>query len=374
MALAAGAALPFSDDILAEILIRLPALEDLGRACASCPAFRRVITGRGFLRRLHTLHLPSLLGFHIFSAQFHPVEPPYPAARAARAVADAADFGFLFLPGPGFWMVRDACGGRFVLHRDEGTGPAFNTIAVCDPLFRRYVLLPPIPDDLAAAVECDVFFAPCGEREAAVAVAGALESFRVIWMAQCRTKLVAFIFSSASRQWRAIASPSWGYLNPGMAPVTERSPLHWLSYAYGCFYWLCSRLPYRSNLIVLDMGRMEFYRVRHPSGYMLEECAMVELEESRHGLFNFISNRPNHGEGASEWVLENRVLLSPKYKLNMLGVADGKLLLHKTWFGCISLDFKTSQLQWVRGMIQTGSCTMLALYTGYPPSLSLPTI
>ena len=180
--------LPFSDDILAEILIRLPALEDLGRACASCPAFRRVITGRAFLRRaflrrLHALHPPSLLGFHTLSAQFHPVEPPHPAARAARAVADAADFGFSFLPGPGFWMVRDACGGRFVLDRDEGAGPASTTIAVCDPLFRRYVLLPPIPDDLAAAVErplpvngertCDVFFAPSGgEGEEALAVAG----------------------------------------------------------------------------------------------------------------------------------------------------------------------------------------------------------
>ncbi|RLM53059.1 hypothetical protein C2845_PMPSC006799 [Panicum miliaceum] len=235
---------------------------------------------------------------------------------------------------------------------------------------------------------CDVFFAPCGEGEAAAAVAGAPESFRVIWMAQCRTKLVAFVFSSASRQWRAIASPSWQDLNLGMPPVAECSPLHWRSYAYGCFYWLCSRLRYRSNLIVLDRGRMEFYRVRHPSGYMLEECAMVELGENRLGMFNFMStsrnytessvlqlfssNRPNHGEGASEWVLENRVLLSSK--LNMLGVADGKLLLHETWFGCISLDFKTSQLMWVRGMIQTGACTMLALHTGYPPSLSLPTI
>ena len=136
------------------------------------------------------------------------------------------------------------------------------------------------------------------------------------------------------------------------------------------------------------MGRMEFYRVAHPARYMPEEFAMVELGESRRGMFMlfggnynensvlqlFSSNRSNHGEGASEWVLENTVRLSLTYKFNMLGVADGKLLLQGTpEFGCMSLDFKTSQLQRVRGMIYPGYWP-LALYTGYPPSLSLPTI
>jgi hypothetical protein len=145
---AAGGVMPFSDDILAEIFIRLPTLEDLGRACASCPAFNRVITSHSFLRRLHALQPPSLLGFHSFSALFHPTEPPHPSAPAARAVAEAADFEFSFLPTRGFWMVRDARGGRFVLDCDDGTGATFTTIAVCDSLFRRHVLLPPLPPRL----------------------------------------------------------------------------------------------------------------------------------------------------------------------------------------------------------------------------------
>ncbi|CAO1941638.1 unnamed protein product [Urochloa humidicola] len=406
MALPEGEALPIPDDLLADILIRLPTLEDLGRACASCPAFRRVITGRAFHRRLRALHPPSLLGFHTFSSLFHPVEPPHPSARAARALAEAADFEFSFLPGPGFWMVRDACGGRFVLDRDEVTDPAFTTIAVCDPLFRRYALLPPIPQDLAAAVDrphpvngerrCDVFFAPCAEgEEATAAVAGAPESFKVIWMAQCPTKLVAFVFSSDSRQWRAVASPSWGDLDPSMSPVTDHSVLLWRNYAYGCFYWCLSGFPFRSNqLVVLDMGRMEFYLVNHPSGHRLEEFAMVELGGNRLGMFMlpsnhtegcvlllFSANRPNQGDGASEWLLENRVWLSPGYRFNMLGVADGKLLLQgiaavnsAPEFGCISLDFKTAEPQRVRGMINGVSCPMLVQYIGHPPSLSLPAI
>jgi len=239
---AAGEVMPFSDDILAEIFIRLPTLEDLGRACASYPAFHRVITSHSFLRRLHALQPPSLLGFHSFSALFHLGESPHPSAPAARAVAEAADFEFSFLPTRGFWKVRDARGGRFALDCHEGTHPTFTTIAVCDPLFRRYELLPPLPEDLAAAVEqplqvngerrCDVFLAPCSEEETERAPG----AFTVIWMAQCPTKLVAFIFSSASGQWRAIASSTWYDLNRAMSPIVERSPLSWRSYAYGCFY------------------------------------------------------------------------------------------------------------------------------------------
>ena len=149
--------------------------------------------------------------------------------------------------------------------------------------------------------------------------------------------------------------------------------------------------------IVLDMGRMEFYPVNHPSNHKLEQFAIVELGESRRGMF-MIGNgsNPHHedcivqlfsasnqinGEGATEWVLENTVLLSRSSSFSMLGVADGKLLLQgarehnsEEVYGCISLDFKTRQIQRVRGIIHNGRCPMVAQYIGYPPSLSLPTI
>ncbi|EER97355.2 hypothetical protein BDA96_02G350900 [Sorghum bicolor] len=400
---AAGEALPFSDDILAEIFIRLPTLEDLGRACASCPAFRRVITSHSFLRRLHALHPPSLLGFLTFSSWFHPTESSRSSARAASAVAEAADFEFSFLPTKtkGSWMVRDALGGRFVLDCDDGAGSTFTTIAVCDPLFRRHVILPPLPQGLAAAVEqplevdderrCDVFLAPCSEEGAQ----GAPQAFSVIWMAHCQTKLVAFIFSSASWQWRAIAPRSWRDLNPAMRRVIKESPLQSRSYAYGCFYWCLSEFHSRSKLIMLDVGRMEFCPVNHPFSHRLGEFAVVELGESRRGMFMLGDNTSNegrivqlfsasnqiHGEGASQWVLENTVRLYCSRSFKMLGVADGKLLLqgaseHKSEEKslCISLDFKTRQVQGVRGIIHSGHCPMVVRYIGYPPSLSLPTI
>jgi hypothetical protein len=120
------------DDVLAEILIRLPTLADLGRASVACATFRRVIAEPAFLRRLHALHPPSLVG-DTTAGGFHPVEPPHPSAPASRALERAADFAFSFLPGPAFWLVRDARGGRFVLDRADDAGPT-TTIAVCEPL------------------------------------------------------------------------------------------------------------------------------------------------------------------------------------------------------------------------------------------------
>ncbi|KAL6657826.1 hypothetical protein ACP70R_005606 [Stipagrostis hirtigluma subsp. patula] len=406
MAAPARDSLPLGDDILAEILIRLPTLADVGRACAACVAFRRVITRPSFLRRLHALHPRSLLGFHTLSAGFLPVEPPYPSAPAARAVDAAADFSFSFLPSLGYrWMVRDARDGRFLLDCVEGMDCAFTTVAVCDPLFRRYVLLPPIPQHLAAAVEqprlvnaerrCEVFLAPCGEEDDDLAADVAEKSFRVIWMAQCPTKLVVLVFTSASGQWQATASSSWRDLNPSMPSATQRCYLHLRHYAYRCFYWLLwsfNAHQEQQMLVVLDVDRMEFSPLNPPSSYRLKEFAIVELGENRLGMFAskrmqgsvlqlFRANKQNHGEGAIVWELQNQVSLIPSYSYHKLGVVDGQLLIqgapHVSYvsdFGCMLLDFRTSQLQKIRGILQSGSRPQSVLYTGYPPSLSLPII
>ncbi|CAL5083051.1 unnamed protein product [Urochloa decumbens] len=255
------------DELLAEILILLPTLADLGRACAACTAFRRVITD--------------------------PLLPP-PPARAPPAVPPRLRSLHRRLPprggapAPGPWLVRDTRGGRFVLDRIGGEDDeTFTTIAVCDPLFRRYVILPPIPQDLAAAVEhpypingrrrCDLFLAPCGEE-------GTQNSFRVICKARCPTKLVAFVFSSVSGHWRRIASPRWSDLSPDMASVSVLSALFLRSYAHGCFYWRLLGTNGLPNLIVLDTTSMEFSAISLPADYIISECVIVELGENRIGM------------------------------------------------------------------------------------------
>ena len=54
--------LPVTDDLLAEIFLRLPTPADLVRAAAACPSFRRVATERSFIRQFRKLHAPLLLG------------------------------------------------------------------------------------------------------------------------------------------------------------------------------------------------------------------------------------------------------------------------------------------------------------------------
>ncbi|CAN6270018.1 unnamed protein product [Urochloa humidicola] len=419
MAPPAGEVLTLSDDLLAAILILLPTLADLGRACTACSAFRRVITSAPFLRRQHALHPPLLLGFRTFYGGFQPVDPPHPSAAAARALARVADFRFSFLPNPGFWVVRDARGGRFLVDYDESGDGMFTKLAVCDPLFRRYVLLPPIPEDIAAAVQqpittwlrsswlprnrrSHVLLAPCGEEEAA-ADAEQPQPFRVVWMTQCATKLCAFVFYSASSQWRATACPSWRDLDPKMPALIHDGCLLPGGYAYGCFYWRLSNFLPVFKLLVLNTSTMEFsINPMFVPACRFTEFAVVELGESRLVMFLlsqsyrgtllqcYCANGQRHAEDASQWVLENEVPLfgdadgNDMHSHQMIGDADGTLFLQRRRengrlsdeFCCMSFDFKTLQLQKVRETLAggRGDCAVPTLYTGYPPLLSSPTI
>ncbi|XBI41637.1 hypothetical protein VPH35_126082 [Triticum aestivum] len=186
--------------LLAEIFLRLPALEDLARVSAACVSFRRLATNGSFLRSFRRLHAPLLLGFLEYG-RFRPALPPHPSAPAARVLSHAADFTFSFLPSHCHWTVQDICDGRVLLDRDTGKDVVFRDLAVCDPLHQRYVLLPPLPDDLAASgpVHCKPFLVPLGEEEAAAGQT----TFTVILMAHCKTSLSAFVFSSGTNQWQA---------------------------------------------------------------------------------------------------------------------------------------------------------------------------
>ncbi|KAM0865383.1 hypothetical protein ACQ4PT_043311 [Festuca glaucescens] len=88
------------EEILEEILIRVPTSAALARASTACASFRRIITARPFLRRYRKLHPPPLLGFAGENGGFDPVQEPHPSAPLARALADAADFSYSYVPKP----------------------------------------------------------------------------------------------------------------------------------------------------------------------------------------------------------------------------------------------------------------------------------
>uniref|UniRef100_N1QYY1 Uncharacterized protein n=1 Tax=Aegilops tauschii TaxID=37682 RepID=N1QYY1_AEGTA len=198
------------DELLEEIFIRLPTPDALARTSTACSSFRRVIKGRAFRRRFRTLHRPPLLGF-MDAGGFHPAQAPHPSAPLAGALAPcAADFSFVpavvssasyvrpgvqeddgegprwrprdvrdgrvlldwrsFYPrSVHMWSYREDCARRLVrilmdsselgdeercdrptwTKRERCNAADFH-LAVCDPLSSRYVLLPTIPEDLAA--------------------------------------------------------------------------------------------------------------------------------------------------------------------------------------------------------------------------------
>jgi hypothetical protein len=225
--------LALADELLEEIFLRLPAAEDLARASMAGVSFRRLIADHGFLRRFRGGHLPPLLGVipsrHRQDDPTHLAQPPHPCAAAASTLAGfhAADFSCSFLPSPKRWHRRDLRDGRVLLSGvPEGSKFDCRTLvrelALCDPLYRRYVLLPAIPDDLAASVVLPQRFEPFLAPPAAAEDKkedGIGMSFRVICLAQCATKLVLFIFSrgggAGAGQWRSVTFDNWNALVAG---------------------------------------------------------------------------------------------------------------------------------------------------------------
>ncbi|KAK3127360.1 hypothetical protein QOZ80_7AG0572170 [Eleusine coracana subsp. coracana] len=282
-----------ADDVLREIFLHLDSPADLARASTTCTHFHRVIADHDFLRHYHALHPPPLLG--ILANVFIPAQPPHPSSVAARAFkdADAADFSFSFIPFPHRWRRRDSRDGRFLLS-GVPVGRGYNRgdlvwitdLAVCDPLHRRYHLLPAIPVDLAAAahppdiVDFEPFLAPAAEDHMDT-------SFRVICLAQCTTKLVLFVFSSSEWRWHSVTFEGWSALITGSGGPASGSELSQRYYAYRCFCWL---MHGRNMLLVLNTCGMNFSTVELPQDYMGREIAIVEAGDGKLGIFSLCSN------------------------------------------------------------------------------------
>ncbi|VAI80954.1 unnamed protein product [Triticum turgidum subsp. durum] len=367
-----------ADHLLAEIFLRLPDPADLARASAACVTFRQISTDRSFLRRFHRLHAPPILGFLWAGGMFYPTLPPHPSAPAAHALNLAADFYFSFIPSHYRWTVPDIRDGRVLLEGDiekDERPPVFKDLAVCDPLHRRYVLLPPLPHDLAASLEhpfpmvskarCKAFLVPLGEEE----VAAGETTFRVILMANCKTSLAAFVFSSSTGQWEAAASKGWSDLALSEGDMAKMSWIHPFilrrHYAYGCFYWDWMEFG-RKKLILLDTRnrKMEFSVADLPPGEWSTAggIAIVEAGEGRLGVFGFHGKincdlsytvARNKGKSPSQWQMEKTISLDSGYRYFIRDATQRYLLftrieassLENPLAGYFSMDFKTFQLQ-----------------------------
>ncbi|KAL6888308.1 hypothetical protein ACP4OV_009334 [Aristida adscensionis] len=426
------------EDIAGEILLRLPSRSSLARAAAASDGFRALVTSPRFLRRHRARHRDpgALLGVVTFSlspdgaggaAAFHPADPPHPAAAAARAVAAAADFSFGFLPSGSSsgdaaaaaapWMVRDHRDARFLLDRASGGCILFTELAVCDPLSRRYALLPPIPEDLAATVagaltvfggrrQCEPFLAPA--EPVADADADADPPFTVIWTARSPRKVVAFAFSSGDGRWRALPSPECHVWRRHRSPFS--CPIHAVwnrrHYAHGRFYWVDCLT---GRWLVLDVRAMELAVtvIPSPAGYWEEHVAVVEAPGGKVGVFAHDFHHANgkadlhyytieegaDGGGAPRWRLERTIPLpwpaAHHRPFCIWGAANGCLIMEvsdeKPAFMArnrardaelFKIDVESFQLERICKALCAGAAAGECCwpYFGFPPSLSLPTV
>uniref|UniRef100_A0A0E0HC77 F-box domain-containing protein n=1 Tax=Oryza nivara TaxID=4536 RepID=A0A0E0HC77_ORYNI len=375
------------EELVVEILIRLTDLADLARAASACKPLRRLITSRAFLARLHALHAKPLLGLLLLERDRCGFLPA--ATAVAAAVARASDFAFSFLPDHAAgWRLRDVRHGLALLSSSSsssylsplGDRGFFPDVVVCDPMRRRHVRVPPIPDDLTAGVRriavehFDYLLAPAGRDGS---------SFRVV----CRPKLpkqcdvTVFVFSSGAAFWRAAVLDACAATEKLFLPQSVHGYVYWRTHSSG-------------TLLMLDTRDMDFFFVN----IQTNKCVIGEAEEvGRLAVFNTIVDVGVHkveilskairGGADEPWRHDRTIPLLPGYKWRTARMAEGYLLLHgivgnNSWstpgiqLQHFTLDLKTLKLESLCDSISRGRHhhPQFDLYRSFPPPLSLSSI
>ncbi|KAF7099126.1 hypothetical protein CFC21_100815 [Triticum aestivum] len=443
----ASISIPIPDELMEEIFLRLPTLRALALASATCTSFRRVIKGRTFRRRFSALHRPPLLGF-MDAAGFQPAQAPHPSAPLTGAFGRCAvDFSFVpavvsssscyVSPDEGGprWRPRDVRDGRVLLDWRSLQAPVLNYwsypeegyevsilmdsrehvdfydyglrlawtrrewcnaadfhLAVCDPLSRRYVLLPTIPEDLAAQPqdrlwEFEPVLAPNTSDD------GEEEPFKVICIARYRTKLVLFVFRSTTMQWCVVESPVFPSFDDMSCFDCVR----------GCFYWT-QPWCWSDHLMVLDTRTLRFSTINFLTGYHLQLTDTDPIFDNRRpnalvvgreGAIEMFSLVCQHGtfalhhtslqNNSDEWELKKIIQLPRQYydySVSTVGAAQGFLFfqcapdgIHLENVDYYSMDVKTYEITKVCTKMDDFLNLKRALpYFSFPPLLSEPTI
>ncbi|CAN6361935.1 unnamed protein product [Urochloa humidicola] len=394
---AAAAPLPaLPDEILESIFLLLDDPADLARAASASTSFRRIATARSFLRRFGSLHAPPpLLGLLLGGPGdgFYPAEPPHRSAAAARALACTADFTFSFLPDhpPGGWVIRDARDGRVLLSRPVSVAAAFDDLMICDPLHRRYVRVPSVPDELVTSIPrrnrilVVPFLAPAAAEDADEPL-----SFSVIRTCQLGdNKVAAFFFSSGSGRWHATT--------PYMISLTIL-PIGCIGfqryYALGCFHWVISL----TASIVLNTRDMKFSTISLPLDDDLRHRAIFETREGKLGMIAFSDGiwlsrsvcevwqqKSGVVDGTQDWQLYKTIPLpNDANGMDIQGEADNYLLLRPIQASYymefprpkqyLVLNLKTLLFEGIFSFDVGCRARYGHLYVSFPPPLAPPSI
>ncbi|KAF7026305.1 LOW QUALITY PROTEIN: hypothetical protein CFC21_038420 [Triticum aestivum] len=392
------------DELLRDTFLRLTTAADLAHATAACPSFRRLIADHAFLG-YRTLHPPPLIGA-VGDATFIPAQPPHPSSVAARAFTgfDFSCSSFLPFTGGRTWRPLDFLDGRALiagaLVQEESSvlglrhfryryhNLLVRDLAVCDPVHRRYTLLPAVPGDLKALVrerelsELETFLAPGDDEEDVL-------SFRVMCLVQCRMNIL-LVFSSSDGQWRSLPFYQWSAPEDelfDLPPVEDG--LFDRQFVHGRFCW---RLLFLNKLVLLDPRTMESSALNLPPqlGWG-SEFAIVEAAQGMFGMLRKVQDRRSEDDDTylltysslrnNKWHLEKAIPL-PVKGAALLSVGAGYLLIgaqpytrsshEKPKFELLSVDVKTLQIELFAELSEATLPDQL--YIGFPPSLCAPTI
>ncbi|CAN6356988.1 unnamed protein product [Urochloa humidicola] len=384
------------DEVLEEIFIRLNDAADLARASAACASFRRVVSGRRFLRRVRSHHAPPVLGFLYGSTSpgFLPAGSPRGAAPADRALARAADFAFSFLPGNGRWRVRDARDGRILLSSGQPSSPTSSSPTHCTAGTCRSPASPTMSSPPSPTSTCTPS-SPSSIRPATrirKRQTPEILPFRVICNVLSETKVATFIFSSATGEWRGVTSfsfRSYGAIrHPGPGSLVRH-------YASRCFYWTHDSWNY---LLVLDTSEMKFSVAGLPSNSHGRRRVIFHAGEDMLGLLTLAKQSlefhwktlGGSGFGVEEWHHEKTIPLPDCYRYTILDASEGYLLLRMaprllSWYvnssqqmppesQYFTLELKTMVAERLCSSNQTVCHAGAHLYASFPPPLSLPSV
>ncbi|TVU10919.1 hypothetical protein EJB05_44474, partial [Eragrostis curvula] len=323
------------DDVLGEILLRLPDTASLARAALACKLWRRVASDPALLRRFHSLHEPPLLGFLMMGPPPRPEPVGYkgpdhrflPASSRNPHIAAAAKAAIYYHfedfaarnPRSGAlidrWVLRGCDGGRLLLsygdfHREE--------LAVYDPIARTAEFLPR-PDDHDIQFEFMTFMFRVHH---ALVTSQADASFRVFVAQFMCGRIYGAVFSSRTGEWAMLpslrASDPWN-MRAGMR-------------AGRFVYWksnTCLKRYFDPNPIeqaaVLDTTTMEWRLIEAPFPSKESYC-VADIAE--HGGLCLVASKEQCLQlwvcGNDGWVIKKKVFLLKEF-------ASLKLLRRDEW-------------------------------------------
>ncbi|CAO2175548.1 unnamed protein product [Urochloa humidicola] len=299
-----------TDDLLREILLRLPSLPSLLRAALACRAFHAAVrSSPAFRRRFRALHPPPLLGF--FSDPSGTQMPSFtPVRRRSNPDLAAAVRGIdVFLTRvpcdddvfPG-WQIRECRGGRLLLLNWDS-----KQIASYNPLTRALDLLPFPPDEISKGhrgkfMPMDYFLLPAADE------APNRSSFRVVYTCHDKSRLRAAVFSSATRKWQILP---WS--EP--APKQPASGKYWLLSGNQVNGLLCWSHSWHAYQVLLDAVRLQFSFIDLPEA-LAGQGHLYTTGDTKDGKlcivasidFNlFIWFRRADAAGNDKWILETMI-------------------------------------------------------------------